>query len=476
MRRGPLLVLAVLSLAGCSNVRDLFSAHANTAAEGGGQELTPERLAAIMTGAKGMKPSKDAGRFVANVWVDYALFAQAAANGKLPTDSASIAEAVWPEIAELRGIHWHDSLMARRGKLGPNAGDSVYKLDTVRVLQHILFRVPQGATPDIRGAARKKAETTLAKVKKGDDFGRLATALSDDPGSKMDQGFLPPSPKGAFVTAFDSAGWSLAPGAVSGVVETPFGYHIIKRPIPEAVRERLTGWVAQRAGTRLDSVYMDSLAMTSKLRIAKGAPKAMRAAAKDPESARGSKTELVSYRDGELTVSDFLRWMRALPPQYVAQLREADDSNLTQFARVLTQNVLLLRQADSAKVRVTQAEWAEMRGRYESQLDTLRMEMGITDEALGGKSAAQGERNKVAALKLDTYFARLVGGKQRIRPLPSALATVLRERGKYDIHESGVNRAVEIAMAKMPKTDSSLQMGPMQRAPGGPPIPGGAPA
>ena len=42
--------------------------------------------------------------------------------------------------------------------------------------------------------------------------------------------FCLPSPKGKFVAAFDSAGWTLAPGAVSGVVETPFGFHIIKRP------------------------------------------------------------------------------------------------------------------------------------------------------------------------------------------------------------------------------------------------------
>src|SRR5690348_11858931 len=55
----------------CSSFRDLFSAHADVAAEAGGQRLTPERLAQIMNSGKGIRPSLDAASFVANVWIDY---------------------------------------------------------------------------------------------------------------------------------------------------------------------------------------------------------------------------------------------------------------------------------------------------------------------------------------------------------------------------------------------------------------------
>src|SRR5687767_2016584 len=225
----PVLLLGA-GLAACSGFRDLFSAHADVAAEAGVQRLTPERLSQIMSSGKGIRPNLEAATFVSSVWVDYALFAQAVADGKLPLDSASIAQAVWPQLAELRGGHWHDSLMARRSDIPPNAADSVYKENQVRILQHILFRVPPNAVPEVRNVARKKAEGTLARIKRGADFGQVASQLSEDPGSKQDRGFLPPSPKGRFVGAFDSVGWALAPNAVSGVVETPFGYHIIKRP------------------------------------------------------------------------------------------------------------------------------------------------------------------------------------------------------------------------------------------------------
>jgi hypothetical protein len=479
MRRSVLIPVLLLgaSLSACSSFRDLFSAHADVAAEAGGQRLTPERLAQIMSSGKGIQPNREAANFVANVWVDYALFAQAVADGKVPLDSASIAQAVWPQLAELRGSHWHDSLMARRSNIPPNAADSVYQGSDLRVLQHILYRVPPNAVPEVRNVARKKAEGTLARLKRGADFGALASQLSEDPGSKQDRGFLPPSPKGRFVPAFDSAGWALAPGATSGVVETPFGYHIIKRPGADAVRDRLMGYLVQSAGARLDSIYMDSLAIQNEIKVAKGAASAMRAAADNPEEARRSKKKLATFKGGELTVGEFMRWIQALPPQYAAQLRQADDTMLSQFARVLTQNVLLLRQADSAKIRVTPEEWSAMATNYRAQLDTLRSEMGLDTAALWDSTVTTADRKRVAAMKVEQYFDRLASGSSRLRPMPAALAVVLRERATYRIYGSGLSRAVGLAEAEHRKADSAkAKTGPVQPAPGPAPIPGITPS
>ncbi len=470
------LLLLSAGLSGCDSFRDLFSAHADVAAEAGSQQLSSERLAEILSGAKGMKPTHETASFVSNIWIDYALFAQAAAAGKLPVDSAGVAQVVWPEMAELKGSHWHDTLMARRSNFSPGAADSVYKGNQVRLLQHILFRVQPTAVPEVRKAARGKASNALARIKRGADFGELASQLSEDPGSKADRGFLPASPKGKFVTAFDSAAWTLAPGEVSGVVETPFGYHIIKRPDQDAARERMTAYLAQSAGTRLDSIYMDSLALTNQIKVARGAAAAMRKAGEDPDAARQSGKTLVRFKGGELTVGEFMRWVQALPPQYVAQLKQADDSMLTQFAKILTQNVLLLRQADSAGIHISPDEWLGLQARYRGQLDTLRAEMGLDDTTLGDSTAAAAERSKVAELKLQEYFDRLIGGKTRLRPIPSALATVLRERSSYDINDAGINRAIELAEASTRTADSaSAGTGPVRPAPGPAPIPGVAP-
>jgi hypothetical protein len=244
----------------------------------------------------------------------------------------------------------------------------------------------------------------------------------------------------------------------------------------DAVRERLTVYLAQSAGGRLDSIYMDSLASQNKIQIQKDAPGAMRGAAENPDEARHSNKKLTTFKGGELTVAEFMRWIQALPPQYATQLRQADDTMLTQFARVLTQNILLLRQADSAKIRITPDEWTEISTRYRAQVDTLRSEMGLDTMALWDSTAAPADRGKVAAAKVDQYFDRLVSGKSRLRPLPAAMAALLRDRGTYQIHEAGINRAVELAQAERGKTDSTkAKTGPLQPAPGPAPIPGVTP-
>jgi parvulin-like peptidyl-prolyl isomerase len=477
MRRNVILAAALaLGLAGCGNFRDLFSAHADLAAEAGGQQLSAQRLAQIMTsGGKGVRINRETADFVANVWVDYALLGQAVAQGKLPVDSASVAEAVWPEISELKGTHWHDTLMTRRAGVSDAAIDSLYQAPDLRVLQHILFGARANAPAADKAAAKKKAEAALARIRKGAPFDKLATELSDDPGSKADGGFLPPSPKGRFVPAFDSVGWTLGPGQVSGVVETPFGYHILKRPSKDEARSRLEGYLQERAGARLDSLYMDSLATANKIQVASGAPTAMRQASDAPDEHRNSSETLVRYTGGQLTIKDYLRWVRALPPQYTAQLKSADDSMLTKFVKILTQNVLLIRDADRNKITITPVEWASLKQRYENQLDTLKTEMDLQTAEFGDSSISTAEREKVAGLKVERYFDQLVGGKTRLRPLPSALASLLRDRVSYAIHDAGVNRAVELATEMKAKADSAAPKGPMQPAPGGPPIPGGAP-
>jgi hypothetical protein len=72
LRAGVISALAAVSLAACSNFRDLFSAHADVAAEAAGTELPSARLAEILAGAGGrQRITREAGDFVAGTWVDY---------------------------------------------------------------------------------------------------------------------------------------------------------------------------------------------------------------------------------------------------------------------------------------------------------------------------------------------------------------------------------------------------------------------
>jgi len=120
-------------------------------------------------------------------------------------------------------------------------------------LRHVLLKVDQGASRAERARVRRAAERVLAAARKpGADFAALARRRSQD-GSAASGGDLGLVSRGQMVAPFEAAAFALQPGEISPVVETPFGYHVIKAeerrggervPEPqvrEAIRRKIHG-------------------------------------------------------------------------------------------------------------------------------------------------------------------------------------------------------------------------------------------
>jgi peptidyl-prolyl cis-trans isomerase C len=92
---------------------------------------------------------------------------------------------------------------------------------------HILIGVDAGAGAEEKEKAKRKADEVLAQVKSGADFAELAKSVSTCPSAEQG-GDLGEFGRGQMVAPFEDAAFGLDVDAVSEVVETQFGYHIIK--------------------------------------------------------------------------------------------------------------------------------------------------------------------------------------------------------------------------------------------------------
>src|SRR5436189_599190 len=308
------LIVMVLVLTGCSALGDAFSGDPQVAGAAAGQTLTVDRLANMVGRAQRIPVRPDVLTGVANVYLDYAVFATELGRGRDLHDSALVLATQWPVAAQLKWERYHNQLIATRGKLTPAQAGSAFQAGTVRLFQHILIRIPQSAVPMVEQQKEKQATALLrqAAAQRGFNFAQLARRYSEDPGSKARDGYLPATPRGQFVPAFDSAAWALAPGGLSGVVRSPFGFHIIRRPPLAEVRDSFRVDLESSRANRFDSLYFDSLTKARQLKVESGAPARVRQAVPQIVTARADEHTLATYRGGVFRVKDLARWRMAL--------------------------------------------------------------------------------------------------------------------------------------------------------------------
>lgn len=139
---------------------------------------------------------------------------------------------------------------------------------------HILLKVDPKASDASKAEARKKMEGIKAKLDKGEDFAKLAAENSECPSSAKggDLGFFS---RGQMVPPFEEAAFALSPGEISNVVETQFGYHLIKSQEKEMatalafddIKERLTDKLKEDKFKEMFPRYIDDLKKKYKIEI-----------------------------------------------------------------------------------------------------------------------------------------------------------------------------------------------------------------
>ncbi len=439
-----LAVLGVVALAGCSGLRDAVTAHQDVVARAAGQQLTVNQLAELIAPVKQIPLNRAVVDRLADIWVDYELLAQAAAQGDSLLDSATVMAANWPAAMQRIVDRYHDSVIVSRAKVTDQQVDSAYNAGNVRWLDHILVKTGADTAASGRAAKRRVAEGLLAQLKHGANFAKLAAAKSDDPGSKQAGGSLGLVARGQLVKPFEDAAWALKPGEISGVVESPFGYHIIWRPALAQVRDSFRVALRGQFVARLDSAFVDSLNKSTGLSVKGSAAVAARAAAQDLRTAKTNGRVLASYRGGKLSVRDFAHWLQAFTPQTQAAVAQAPDSLIDQFIANLARNDMMIAAAHERHIDLTAADRDTIRAAYRDDLVAMEMRLGVSAESLAADAPAARSRAEAAARQVDKFYTAVISDPTAhpFFQVPPFLADVLRSRSTWDISPVGVDRAL----------------------------------
>jgi peptidyl-prolyl cis-trans isomerase C len=263
---GAALVLAVVLAAGGAVAQAPAPAADPVVAKINGVEIRQSDLALAEEDVGQNVPAgtADAKRdWLINYLTDMTLLAKAAEAQKVQ-DSDDFKK----RLAYVRSKALMETLLRDSGKAGATseAMQHVYQ-EAVKQMgdeqevhaRHILFRVADASDQKAAAAAEAKAKDTLARIKKGEDFAKLAKDLTEDPPGKADGGDLGWFTKDQMVPEFSEAAFKLDKGQVSDPVKTSFGWHIIKvedkrkREAPpfDQVKDQIETFVTRKAQIEL---------------------------------------------------------------------------------------------------------------------------------------------------------------------------------------------------------------------------------
>lgn len=496
MKRQRLFALvAIAGLAACDGFKEAMTAHVDVVAKAGSQELTVERLGQLMGSSAQIPLQRDVAKNLAGLWVDYHLLAAAAANGDSLADQKTIDDAVWALVAQERIRKLGEQVLSNVQQDTTNAAGR-YASGELLSARHILF--PFGGQPQpgqqvpqaVKDSVRRRAEALRGQVTAA-NFAQLAQRNSGDPGSAQNGGSLGVFPKGAMVAPFERALVGLQPGQISGLVETPFGYHIIYRPTFAEVAPQFSQAVGQRTRQVAESTYLANLETSAKVVVNNDAPLWTKAVAANLEEHRDDKKVVATSAAGDLTAGRVAQWIAALPqgPQIRAQVQQAPDSLIKTFVRQLARNEVLLKQADSAKIQLDSAELGNLRRSFVAAVTGMWTGLGITPASLTDSAKSKADRERLAASRVESYLDRLTQQRAQFVEVPAPIEAALRTKYDFELNEQGLDRALERAAQVRASADSARAAGqpatavplpgaggPGAAAPGAPAPGGSAPA
>ncbi|MFQ5650146.1 MAG: peptidylprolyl isomerase [bacterium] len=158
-----------------------------------------------------------------------------------------------------------DTVLAPQTVVTPEEIEQVYEQGKTATFRHILMSL-EDKSDSAQAEIRTKMEEILARARSGQDFAELARKYSQDQGSKKKGGLYVDMDRFQMDSDFARTVFALPLNEISDIIETPFGYHIVKvisrkkesKPLEE-VRAEIEQWLRSPKWQKAYSDYLSEL-------------------------------------------------------------------------------------------------------------------------------------------------------------------------------------------------------------------------
>ncbi len=439
---------ATMLVAGCDALDSALTAHTDTVARAADQELTVEEVVSFLLQNDRLQPQREVARAVADLWVDYTLLATAAMEDST-LSNVDLDPLVEPAVERMIYMELRDQLVGADTVITDEELERLYRERQAGVrihVRHILLRVPEDATAEQRDSVREEAEALRQRALAGEDFAELARAYSQDPGSAARGGDLGRFGRGQMVGPFEEAAFALEPGEISEVVETPFGYHVIKledREQPEftEVSESFrTQALAERQQARVEA-YVDSVVSGKDVGVQEGAVDLAAELARRPRAqlaGRARTRPMVEYEGGALTAVEYQTAVRRSILQDQVRLANMTEEERAEVLESLTENEIIIESARERGITVPESVRDSMRADIRNRLRIASRQiglLGITPQ--GDETPAQAVERRVRSL-----MEAVIGGDADVLNL-GPMGYALRDTYDAEVYERTLPAVVE---------------------------------
>lgn len=419
-----------------------------------GYRLTVDEAVELLVDEERLGADVGVVESLAELWIDYTLLAEAAAEDSTFSDIA-VEPLVTRQIGQMMVLQLRDSVIQVDTSVTDEELRTRYEAESPEVqlrASHIMLEVPVGADQAARDSVRAELRALRQRAADGADFAALARQHSQDPGTARMGGDLGYFTRGDMVAPFEQATLALQPGEVSDVVQTPMGLHIIRLEerrvrgfdeVAPGYRRQVQGRMVQEA----ESVFVAALIERADPQIVEGSAEIAREMASVPGAGltgRAARRPLVEWDGGSITQGEFQELLRLENPSLRNQLEQGSDEVVEDFLLGLARRDLLIREAESAGLRPA-------RDSIDALVDDARVQLRTAARALGllDLDRAPGEDLEIAIQRAVTEaLADNLSGATRIVPL-GLVSFQLREGRSAAILEDGVGEViVEVAQIR----------------------------